>query len=42
MSSNKAKQNGPSEELLKSIDVWLKWDECEKNKKRNRRIKNEL
>jgi phosphoglucomutase/phosphopentomutase len=39
MSSGKEKISSPSEELLKSIDLWLKWDQCETTKKEIEQLK---
>ena len=33
MSSDKDKKSSPSDELLKLIDLWLKWDQLKKNSK---------
>jgi len=39
MSSGEKKISSPSEELLKSIDLWLKWDQCETTKKEIEELK---
>jgi hypothetical protein len=39
MSSNKEKKSGPTDELLKSVELWLKWDQCETTKKEIEQLK---
>ena len=39
MSSDKEKKKCPSDELLKSIELWLKWDQCEKTRKEIEQLK---
>ncbi|CAF1413927.1 unnamed protein product [Adineta ricciae] len=39
MSSDQTKTSSPSDELLKSIDLWLKWDQCETTRKEIEELK---
>jgi phosphomannomutase len=39
MSSDKEKKKSPSDELLKSIELWLKWDQCETTRKEIEQLK---
>jgi hypothetical protein len=39
MSSAKEGKTSPSEKLLKSVELWLKWDECETTKKEIEQLK---
>lgn len=39
MSSDKEQKTSPSDELLKSIELWLKWDQCESTKKEIEQLK---
>jgi len=39
MSSDKEKKTSPSDELLKSIELWLKWDQCETTRKEIQQLK---
>jgi hypothetical protein len=33
------KKKSPSDELLKSIDLWLQWDQCEATRKEIEQLK---
>jgi hypothetical protein len=39
MSSDQKKNSSPSDELRKSIELWLKWDQCETTKKEIEQLK---
>jgi hypothetical protein len=39
MSSNQEKNSSPSDELRKSIELWLKWDQCEATRKEIEQLK---
>lgn len=39
MSSNKDIKKSPSNELLKLIELWLEWDQCETTKKEIEQLK---
>ncbi|CAF1380804.1 unnamed protein product [Adineta steineri] len=41
MSSDKDKKSSPSEQLKKTVDLWLKWDQCEITKAEIEKLKND-
>ncbi|CAF1034333.1 unnamed protein product [Rotaria sordida] len=41
MSSDKETKKCPSDELLKLVELWLKWDQCETTRKEIEQLKNE-
>ncbi|CAF2044111.1 unnamed protein product [Rotaria magnacalcarata] len=41
MSSENERKNSPSDELLKLVELWLKWDQCEITRQEIEQLKNE-
>jgi hypothetical protein len=39
MSNNKEKNESPSDELRKSVDLWLQWDQCQSTRKEIEQLK---
>ncbi len=39
MSNDKEKNVSPSDELRKSVDLWLQWDQCESTRKEIEQLK---
>jgi hypothetical protein len=39
LSGEKNEKKSPSDELLKSIDLWLQWDQCEVTRKEIEQLK---
>jgi hypothetical protein len=39
MSTDKDKNVSPSDELRKSVDLWLQWDQCESTRKEIEQLK---